>query len=428
MFSLGHAVASFARTKWVSRAGLDRKAFERWQSRALDRWLSQALPMASFYRGMPPRLDALPVTDKSLLMSCFGDFNRHNLSADQAWQALQGDCRIGDLIVGASTGTSGNRGLFVISEHERFAWLGTIMAKAIPDILWRRHRVAIVLPQSTALYDSARTTRRIDLRFYSLTRDLAQWRNDIEDFRPTVIVAPPKVLRHFAEAGYALAQARAFSAAETLDPVDRALIEPFFTGGFGQIYMATEGLFAVTCAHGRLHLAEDSVFFEFEPVGDGLVTPLVTAFQRRTQIMARYRMNDLLRLSASPCPCGSPLRVVDEVAGRMDDVFRFQRDGDMTLVTPDILRNAILDAGRQITDFRLVQTSPDQIDLILLPDLVEEQAKAAEASLCSLLRERHLFPEIRLVRQNLELDRSRKLRRVESRLEPAASHAGESNA
>ncbi|TIX93818.1 MAG: CoF synthetase, partial [Mesorhizobium sp.] len=109
-------------------------------------------------------------------------------------------------------------------------------------------------------------------------------------------------------------------------------------------YMATEGLFAVTCRQGGLHLAEDSVFFEFEPAGDGLVTPLVTAFRRQTQIMARYRMNDLLRLSEQPCNCGSPLRCVDEVVGRMDDVFRLESVAGQVLLTPDILRNAVLKA------------------------------------------------------------------------------------
>ena len=115
--------------------------------------------------------------------------------------------------------------------------------------------------------------------------------------------------------------------------------------------MATEGLFAVSCREGRLHLAEDSIHFEFEPAGGGLVTPLITAFRRRTQIMARYQMNDLLRLSETPCRCGSPLRAVDEVVGRMDDVFRLPSAQGDILVTPDTVRNAVLKVDRRIDDF-----------------------------------------------------------------------------
>ena len=89
-----------------------------------------------------------------------------------------------------------------------------------------------------------------------------------------------------------------------------------------------------------MHLAEDVTCFEFEPAGDRLVSPLVTGFRRSFQIMARYRMNDLLRLSVKPCACGSPLRSIREVAGRKDDALSFARaDGTDIFVSPDIMRN-----------------------------------------------------------------------------------------
>ncbi|MFZ4747994.1 MAG: hypothetical protein ACOYLK_14080 [Sphingomonas sp.] len=40
-------------------------------------------------------------------------------------------------------------------------WLGTILAKTLPDALWRQHRVAIALPGMSSLYGSA-VTRRLD--------------------------------------------------------------------------------------------------------------------------------------------------------------------------------------------------------------------------------------------------------------------------
>ncbi len=109
--------------------------------------------------------------------------------------------------------------------------------------------------------------------------------------------------------------------------------------------MATEGLLGVTCAHGRLHLTEDCMHFSFEEKAGGLSLPIISDFSRKTQIMARYRLNDLLRLSAEPCSCGSPLQVVDEVVGREDDIFYLQGDdGPLVALTPDILRNTIVDA------------------------------------------------------------------------------------
>ncbi|UVK37710.1 CoF synthetase [Mesorhizobium sp. AR10] len=414
MNGLGEAFRSFAVTRWVSRKS--RKDFERWQARALRHWLDRDLPRAPFYGKAPLHLGALPVIDKAVLMADFERFNISGISAAEAWNAVAGDGRIGKLTVGASTGTSGNRGLFVISEAEKYRWLGSLLAKAMPDLLWRRQRVAVILPQNTGLYDSARTSRRIDLSFFDLTLGPERWRLALEDFAPTVIIAPPKMLRHFATENFRLKPLRIFSAAETLDTVDRPVIEAFFGRALDQIYMATEGLFAVTCRQGGLHLAEDSVFFEFEPVGDGLVTPLVTAFRRQTQIMARYRMNDLLRLSKAPCRCGSPLRTVDEIVGRMDDAFRLASAHGQILVTPDILRNAVLKADRRIDDFRLIQTAPDTVELRLPPGLANEAAAAALAGVRALLASRQATVSVELVRAPLPLDTTRKLRRVECRL------------
>lgn len=414
MSGLGEAIKSFAVTRWVSRKS--RRDFERWQARALRRWLDRDLPLAPFYDKAPRHLGDLPVTDKALLMANFERFNIGGVSARDAWAAASADGRLGDLTVGASTGTSGNRGLFVISQAEKYRWLGAILAKAVPDLLWRRQRVAVILPQNTGLYDSARKSRRIDLRFFDLTLGPEHWRAALEDFAPTVIIAPPKMLRHFAAADFKLAPLRVFSAAETLDPIDRPVIETFFGRPLDQIYMATEGLFAVTCRQGGLHLAEDSVFFEFEPVGDELVTPLVTAFRRQTQIMARYRMNDLLRLSKAPCRCGSPLRTVDEIVGRMDDVFRLASATGPILVTPDILRNAVLKADRRIDDFRLIQTAPDAVELRLAPDLADDAVSAALAAVRALLALRQATASVDLVRAPLPLETNRKLRRVECRL------------
>ncbi|MDX8531379.1 CoF synthetase [Mesorhizobium sp. VK25A] len=414
MNGLAEAAGSFTLTRWVSRKS--RADFERWQAAALRRFLDRDLPQAPFYRKPPARLADLPVTDKALLMARFEDFNIHGLTATDAWAAQADDGRAGALTIGASTGTSGNRGLFVISEAEKYRWLGAILAKAAPDLLWRGMRVAVILPQNTGLYDSARKSRLVKLAFFDLTVGPESWRAALEAFDPTVIIAPPKILRHFASESFRLRPKRVFSAAETLDPVDRPVIEDFFRLPLDQIYMATEGLFAVTCRQGGLHLAEDSVFFEFEPAGEGLATPLVTAFRRQTQIMARYRMNDLLRLSKEPCRCGSPLRCVDEIVGRMDDVFRLMSQDGPILVTPDVLRNAVLKADRRIDDFRLVQTGPDSVELRLPPMLADDAAAAAHQAVRALLEMRKTAATVKLIRAPLPLETGRKLRRVECRL------------
>lgn len=412
------APLSFLTTRWLSRAGLGRARFEVLQARAIDRWVRRAVPRVGAFDTVPARLSDLPVMDKAGLMADFASYNRHGITADDVRAAMTRDFRIGDLTVGASTGTSGNRGLFVISDAERFRWLGTILAKTMADLLWRRQRVAIVLPQGTGLYDSANQFRQIQLRFFDLTEGPEAWRRTLEGFGPTVIVAPPKVLRHMADEGFRLRPVRVFSAAETLDPVDRPVIEAAFGTPLEQIYMATEGLLGVSCRHGCLHLAEDSVHFEFEQVGDGLVTPLISSFRRETQILARYRMNDLLRLAPEPCACGSPLRAVTEVVGRMDDCFHLRTAAGEVIVTPDVLRNAVLMTDAGISDFRIVQTGADVVELTLLPGVPDAVAARVIERVRAMLGGRGIAASITLKRAALPLDVTRKLRRVERRYAP----------
>ncbi|MFT4700624.1 MAG: phenylacetate-coenzyme A ligase PaaK-like adenylate-forming protein [Yoonia sp.] len=141
---LGEATESLASTLWHSRRGQSRATFEAWQPRRLAQWLRKAVPRVAAYSHAPEHLDDFPITDKATLMANFGAYNHPGISAAQAWDALIAKDRLDDYIVGASTGTNGNRRLFVVSEQEQFRWLGTILAKTISDMLWRTQRVAII--------------------------------------------------------------------------------------------------------------------------------------------------------------------------------------------------------------------------------------------------------------------------------------------
>lgn len=403
MFEARHAVAAYLRARRIStRARLEEVSASR-----LHRWLRDDVPNAPYYQQyLGAALSDLPVVDKVTLMADFAAFNTIGLTADQGWEAFAGDKTHGRYIVGASTGTSGNRGLFVISQAERFRWLGTILAKALPDIWRRGHRVAVLLPLNTPLYDSANRLRRLSLRFFDIGED---WASALETFDPTVVVAPPKILREVAERRLRLHPDRIYSAAETLDALDREAIEAHFVQRLGQIYMATEGLFAVTCAHGSLHFCEDTMHFELPRIADGsdLREVIISDFSRSVQIMARYRMNDLVRLGP-PCPCGLPHRTLADVVGRADDCFYLP--GGM--ITPDILRNAVVDADRRITDFRIAQTDAATVD-VTLP--CGTDLGAVETAMRALFARKGVTASLTLRQGTLLPEPGRKLRRVENR-------------
>lgn len=411
-FHLWFALRAFYSTKYLSWRLRSRGQVAVWQARRLRHFLSRDLRAVAFYKGQRVgSFGDLPVMDKATLMQNFAQLNRPGIGATDIRTALDSGCeRVRGYVVGQSTGTSGNRGLFVISEAERFTWLGVMLAKTLPDFPWARHRVVLILPAYGQIFQSAAGAGRLSVRFFDLSRGVESWLDDLRAYGPDTIVAPPKVLRAIAERTD-LRPRHVFSGAEVLDPLDRAVIEARLGVVVREIYMATEGLFGVACAHGTLHLAEDVVAFEWETQpGSDLVAPIITDFTRKTQIMARYRMNDLLKLSDAPCKCGSPFQAVASIAGRQDDCFALGPHGIM--VTPDIIRNAVVDADRRITDFRVTQIGPAEIKISLPGSLPMEAKAAAQSALQAALGKLGLEGIAIVLDGDMTVPFDKKLRRV----------------
>jgi putative adenylate-forming enzyme len=424
--AVAHVLGAYAAARWRTRRLTGRDAIAVYQRRRLNRLLHHAARHLHYYRGYAGRpFEQWPLIDKAELLAHFAQMNRPGLTLEAVKTVLaRGGDRLAGHLVGMSTGTSGNRGYYVISQAERFVWLGTLLAKALPDALWTQHRVALALPAFSGLYKSAAAGSRIALEFFDLAAGPESWVDALREFSPDTIVAPPKALRWLAERG-ALGGANIFSGAEVLDPLDRRVIEAATGTRVREIYMATEGLFGVSCRHGVLHLAEDVVHFDFvhPDAGTQLVCPIVTDFTRRAQGMIRYRMNDLLELDPAPCPCGSALQAVRRIEGRSDDAFLLlDQTGEQRLVTPDVLRNAVVDADPAILDFRVIQTGQSQI-VVQLPagpanGLDGAVGTRVRESLAAALARRNLYADI-VIRRGIKADYTRKLRRVQRQWSPA---------
>ena len=405
------AVAAFLRTRALAKRLRTRDNIAAYQKLRLDQWRAMAAKTIPHFRNS--RYNgalAEPLLDKARLMAKFADYNAAGVTAAAGWAIFEQRMpQPRGYFVGASTGTSGNRGLYVISDAERYEWLGTMLAKTLPRYPLETARIALVLPLNSALYRTVRAPG-LKLEFFDLHAGLDAILPAVLAYGPDTVIAPPKVLRALAEAAEAPRLRRIFSGAEVLDPLDRAIIEARFGVTVREIYMATEGLLGVACAHGTLHLCEDSMHFEWEDVaGSDLKAPVISDFTRTTQAMCRYRMNDLLRLSSRPCPCGSPYQAVASIEGRADDLLSI---GGTHTVTPDILRNAIVDSDRRIVDFRLRQTGPHDLELVLPADVPADAAMKAERALSDVLGSLGLRVETRLRQEVLTTD-ARKLRRVE---------------
>jgi putative adenylate-forming enzyme len=311
-----------------------------------------------------------PTVDKSAMMQAFDRFTTVGVSRDDAMRvALDAEHRrdfsaqIRNCTVGLSSGTSGHRGLFLVSPDEQARWAGTILARAIPD-LRPRYRVAFFLRANSRLYEQ--TSAVVQFRFFDLMQPLEQSISALNALCPQLIVGPPSLLGLLADArrrgALRVAPSRLISVAEVIEPQDRVYLEESFQAPVGEVYQCTEGLIAVACRHGALHVQEDVMVMQTEAVSaadTSRVTPILTDLWRHTQPIVRYRLGDVLRLNATPCACGSTWQRIDAIEGRQDDLCWFPTaDGSLRVVFPDAIRRMILLSDDGIAQYHAVQAAP----------------------------------------------------------------------
>lgn len=374
-----------ARWRWQHLRG---PALERYQEQRAQRIVRFAHQYAPFYREHWSGQNlqdwrVLPIVDKSLMMASFATFNTRGITREQAMTiALRAERerdfrpQFAGLTIGLSSGTSGHRGIFLVSPREQAAWAGTILARVLHAFPRGTLRVAFFLRSNSNLYEQVGSSI-IRFRYFDLMLPLAEAVAALNDFQPHIIVGPPSLLALLAHehtsGGLRAHPQRLISIAEVLEPQEQQKIEAAFQSPVHQIYQCTEGLLAVSCAYGALHMQEDAVALQFEPLSnDGpqgqseRVMPIVTDLWRTAQPIIRYRLNDVLQLATQPCACGSPFRVIRSIEGRCDDICYFaSQAGGMRLFYPDTIRRMILLASQEITDYQVIQLQPGQLLIAL---------------------------------------------------------------
>lgn len=374
MLRLIRILAAYWRTR---RLGFrDRAALERHQARQMGRFLARLRRRSPYFA----KLGTLPFAqwpqmDKASMLKHFDDMNTAGLKLDDVMDAALRAERSRDFsptlnghTVGLSSGTSGQRGAFVVSKGEQARWAGIMLAKALPDGLLAGEKVALFLRANSNLYGAVRS-RWLTFRFFDLFQPLDRHLQSLDAYAPTILLAPAQVLRALAlaqlEGRLRLSPKRAYSIAEVLEPQDRAVIEQAF-GCVHEIYQATEGFLASSCEYGTLHLNEEYIHVEPEWLDEERrrFAPVITDFSRHTQPIVRYRLNDVLQPRAEPCPCGRAAMALDAVEGRCDDMLRLPgRDGGELTVFADVMGRALATALPLEADYRLRQTGPAELAL-----------------------------------------------------------------
>ncbi|MDO5693910.1 MAG: adenylate synthase [Pseudomonadota bacterium] len=369
--------AHFARARYATHFR-NRQSLQNWQQRRLQYFLHHVLPQAAAFRGQEiTSLNDLPYMDKTVFMGNFSAYNTHHIALDDARAvAIQAETSrdflpmLGELTVGLSSGTSGNQGVFLVSQQERLQWAGIMLARTLPANMLARIlqpwkpplRIAFFLRANSNLYDTLKS-RRIDFAFYDLLQGAEPALQRLNATQPDVLVGPPSLLCALAQdlqqGKLRIAPSRLISVAEVLEEADSTLLQQTFGLVPHQIYQATEGFLGYTCEHGTLHLNETYIHFEPEwlDAAQTRFMPVITDFTRRTQLLVRYRLNDILRVSKESCACGRAERAIAAIEGRQDEVLWLPAlvTNQPVAVYPDFLRRAMLLVGPDIEEFDVEQ-------------------------------------------------------------------------
>ena len=153
--------------------------------------------------------------------------------------------------------------------------------------------------------------------------------------------------------------------------VARAVGDAWNCPVFGHYGMTETGLGGgVECAaRDGYHLREADLLFEIVDPESGLPVPdgeygevVFTTLTRRGMPLLRYRTGDRSRFMTAPCPCGSVLRRLERVSGRLGDAAALQGGRTISIAALDEL----VYADPSVLAYSAVLTSENGADRLIL--------------------------------------------------------------
>lgn len=324
----------------------------------------------------------LPTINKRIMMEQFDRLNTAGLHLDEVMAyALEKELNRDYLgyfqdqyVVGLSSGTSGNKGIYLTDRSMTRRLPGVFMARggvSLSDLPLRILFILRVFSQGFADINAP----LIKLSYLSSMTEAEEIIRTFNDMKANILMAPPSLLRQLLPVSNKIKTPprRVITYAEVLEKEEKARISKAFAAPVVEIYQASEGQIGSPCRCGNLHINEDLVYVElFEQDGITRVTEpgqrgrvVLTNLVNTVQPLLRYEMNDIIELGEA-CPCGSRFRVIERIIGRNDDVlYLMTHAGSLRPVYPDLISRWIITTDDRIREFIVVQDAADHLTISL---------------------------------------------------------------
>jgi phenylacetate-CoA ligase len=277
----------------------------------------------------------------------------------------------------ASSGSSGHRGVFV---HDWDAWTTYSMA-CFRFLLRQREaldasrsgpvRMASVAAgrpthMSAATFRTFSDPERMAVARFPVTLPRDEIVAGLEGVRPEILGGYPSALygltREVAAGRLAITPQQVVVFGEPLLPEQRAALERTWSAPVHNWWGTSEAnVVGASCGESAgMHLHDDLYIVEpVDAVGGAVAAGrrssgiLLTNLRNLALPLLRYGISDEVTLLDEPCPCGSALRRVDDVQGRLEEGFAYP---DGTVVHPHVFRSR-LGAVPGLLEYRVHQTT-----------------------------------------------------------------------
>ncbi len=272
------------------------------------------------------------VTDRRLTLR---DLETH-LDGDNPGGVLHDQYR-----VAATSGTTGERAVVV---YDQLAWDTGISCTLRhfrrngggPRLKTIGIGASSPIHVSNRIYEALRADQP-DAPKLSLTMPVSEVVAALNGYGPDVIITYPSYLRILIEEQRAgrlrLTPKAIYSVAETLTPEVSDLVRENWGIRVGNRYNSTETFASASeCEHfNGIHLPEDLVIYEPVNNDNHLVDEntyssklLITTLFNRALPLIRYEVSDIVKVSTTPCDCGSPFSRMTSIIGRREEFLKFQ--------------------------------------------------------------------------------------------------------
>lgn len=379
----------------IHRKFYSKNQIKRYQERQLNKIYNFAVKNSEFYHDLykdnqfhtMSDFYSLPIINKSIMMEHFSTLNTCGIDKEDIMKyAVDKEVNKDfygyykdEYVVGLSSGTSGNKGIFITPKHMTTRLPFVFLARGGFQLKLLPYRILFMLRVFSQGFEDI-NSKLVSLNYLSTMENIDTIINKINDQNINILMAPPSLVRELLPHSKEITSKikRIMTYAEVLEVEDKNRFEKDFDTKVIEIYQASEGQMASACKQGYLHINEDLVFIELYDDQGNLIEEenvvghkmIITNLVNYAQPLIRYEMNDMVILDTK-CSCGSNFRRIKKVLGRHDDLLYFtDSQQQRKYIFPDLFVRWIMVCSENIREFQVIQDDINEVIIYL--DLISK--------------------------------------------------------